>query len=360
MVHPCKSVGCRQGRDVEGLKVSLFKFPYDDPELMQYWIQFCNRKDWSPNYEKKCDHLCSLHFEDKFIRNGKSRRLDWRKKPVPTIHSESSKRFASCLPNMKVPRKDPFPRIFQKDELNDFRRENRIECLEDLKDRHAPPDFTLLRNAKNESVVFHKMEFDGDFPKITMAISIDKELHVKLQLNGSPVPLPEFFRKSSSCKLTCATSLTEFANYMRNLTDNENFPFLDELVERRNYDPRGRPPYSAALMRYALLIYHTSRQAYKLLLEKFPLPSMSLLDKLQQGQVDTLKAITLLKENGSISKDVRLMGDEMYLQRAAAYQAGKYVGEDQDGTLYKGVFVLMIVGLNDNLTEKCPTGSTFW
>ena len=148
MVHPCKAVGCRQGRDVEGVKVSMFKFPYNDPDLMEKWIQFCNRKDWSPNFDKKCDHLCSLHFEDKFIRTGKSCRLDWRKKPVPTIHSESSKRFASCLPNMKVPRKDPFPRIFQKDELNDFRKENKIECLEDLKERHAPPDFSLLRNAK--------------------------------------------------------------------------------------------------------------------------------------------------------------------------------------------------------------------
>ena len=45
------------------------------------------------------------------------------------------------------------------------------------------------------------------------------------------------------------------------------------------------------MIRYALLLRYTSFQAYKLLLEKFPLPSMSLLKKTQQGGIDVVKAI---------------------------------------------------------------------
>ena len=127
------------------------------------------------------------------------------------------------------------------------------------------------------------MQFDDmGFLKVSMAVRVDSELHVKLQLNGNPVPLPEFFRKGSDCRLTCATVLDEIVNYLNNLSENDKFPFLDELNLRHNYSPKGRPPFSAGLMRYALLLYHTSRQAYRLLLEKFPLPSMSLLDRLQR------------------------------------------------------------------------------
>ena len=37
------------------------------------------------------------------------------------------------------------------------------------------------------------------------------------------------------------------------------------------------------MIRFALHLRHASLQAYKLLLEKFPMPSISLLNKIQQG-----------------------------------------------------------------------------
>ena len=64
-------------------------------------------------------------------------------------------------------------------------------------------------------------------------------------------------------------------------TWNEEDPYsiLNKLQKRQHYKPKGRPPFSADLIRFALLLRYTSRQAYKLLLEKFLLPSFSLLKK---------------------------------------------------------------------------------
>ena len=123
---------------------------------------------------------------------------------------------------------------------------------------------------------------------------------------------------------------------------------LDELEQRKHYKPKGRPPYSAALIRYALLLRYTSAQAYRVLLKQFPLPSFSLLNKIQQGGVDSIKALKLLREKGNISEDLVLMADEMYLQKAAEYSGGEYIGADKDGDLYKGIVTFMVVGIKTN------------
>ena len=54
------------------------------------------------------------------------------------------------------------------------------------------------------------------------------------------------------------------------------------------------------MIRYALHLWYTSLQAYKLLLERFPMPSISLLNKIHQGSVDSLKALKRLRETGAI------------------------------------------------------------
>ena len=122
------------------------------------------------------------------------------------------------------------------------------------------------------------------------------------------------------------------------------------MKERMYYKPKGRPPYSAEMIRYALHLRYTSLQAYKIVLEKFPLPSISLLNKIQQGGVDAIKAVTFLREKGEISTDCILMVDEMYLQKATQYQGGEYVGVDKEGNLFKGIVVFMIVGLKESIS----------
>ena len=92
---------------------------------------------------------------------------------------------------------------------------------------------------------------------------------------------------------------------------------------------------------YALHLLYASLQAYRLLLEKFPMSSLSLLNKIQQGGVNALKALKTLYEKCSFSRDCILMIDEMHLQKSAQYQSGV----DKEGNLYKGIVAFMVVGL---------------
>ena len=50
------------------------------------------------------------------------------------------------------------------------------------------------------------------------------------------------------------------------------------------------------MIRYALHLRYTSSQAYRLLLEKSLMLSLSLLNNIQQGGVDALKALKALYE----------------------------------------------------------------
>ena len=40
--------------------------------------------------------------------------------------------------------------------------------------------------------------------------------------------------------------------------------------------------------------------------------------------------------------------EEMYLHKAAQYQAGEYIGADEEGNLYKGIVAFMVVGLKQS------------
>ena len=68
------------------------------------------------------------------------------------------------------------------------------------------------------------------------------------------------------------------------------------------------------MIRFALRLRYTSLQSYKLL-EKFSLPSISTLHRIQAGGVDSLKAAKKLPEKGHISSDVILMVEEISYRR---------------------------------------------
>ena len=175
---------------------------------------------------------------------------------------------------------------------------------------HSPPGFEFRQF--ESCVIFYKLKFDNvsQFPTILESIRIGKDLLVQLQYIGIPLLLPSWFINGHNAKLDTV--------------------LLDELKQRELYKPTGRSPFSSSMIRFALHLRHTSLQAYKLLLEKFPVPSISLLNKIQQGEVDSLKALKVLREKGGISTDLILMVDEMYLHKAAQYQAGEYVSADEE------------------------------
>ena len=76
-------------------------------------------------------------------------------------------------------------------------------------------------------------------------------------------------------------------------------------------------------MPYIYVIRHS--QTYRLLLENFPMPSLSLFNKIQQGGVVALKALKIFYEKGSFFRYCIMMIDEMYLQISAQHQPGQYV-----------------------------------
>jgi hypothetical protein len=73
------------------------------------------------------------------------------------------------------------------------------------------------------------------------------------------------------------------------------------------------------------------------------------MEKLCSGSLDALKVAKALLEAQKISKDIMILFDEMYLQTGTQYQAGKYIGADETGMLYKGVVCFMIVGLKESV-----------
>ena len=367
MPNKCSAFGCRTNYDScvsTTKKLSTFGFPLEPADrkdlLLPHWLKFVNRSDYHPSTHSV---LCELHFDDKYIIRGKKKdTLNWDLNPIPQFHSTEARKRQSTCETLSELRKPPKVRIFQPDEMNKFTTSDVIKNFEELDAGNLlntvfPAGFHFEKS--DDSIVFYRINFDivTKFPAIHEAIKIDKNLHVQLEYNGNPVPLPVWFVNGHNARLTHVSMLENFPGHIKNAAEQHPYSLLEELGKRQNYKPKGRPPYSAEMIRYALLLRYTSAQAYKMLLEKFPLPSFSLLQKLHKGGVGSIKAAKVLMEKGKLSSDIILMADEMFLQKGTQYHGGDYVGANEDGTLYKGVVVFMICGLKQNVStviKACP------
>ena len=147
------------------------------------------------------------------------------------------------------------------------------------------------------------------------SIKVDQSLHVQLQFNGHLVPLPAWFTKGRNATLTRFSQLNNFPNAIRVVSEETECSrsLLNEMLDISNYQAKGRPSYSSAMIRFALHLRHTSLQSYKLLLEKFPLPSISTLHRIQAGGVDSLKAKKLAKRSNCDSCKSLLTASSMDL-----------------------------------------------
>ena len=359
MVNKCVAHGCKTGYASEENKenntiIATFHFPSETkyPELRAKWIRWVNRKDFTT--ASASNVLCEKHFEEKFISRGGKCRLKMAMDPMPSIYSAESLKRPSCLPLPDPPpRKLPKQRGILPDELQEFNKQDIIHDLSELREEHAPPGFQTRKSS--DCIVYYRMEFDKktNFPALFESIRIDDELHVQLQYNGIRVPLPNWFVVGRNAKLNRKSMISNFPPYLQKVAvdksnEDGSMSIMDELEQRKHMQPKGRPPYSAAVIRYALLLRYTSAQAYRQLLKEFPLPSFSLLSKIQRGGVDSIKALKCLREKGKISEDLVLMADEMYLQKASEWEGGEYIGENEDGVLYKGIVTFMAVGVKTN------------
>ena len=101
--------------------------------------------------------------------------------------------------------------------------------------------------------------------------------------------------------------------YWKSFADDHSL--LSELQKQKHYKTKGQPPYLSKIIHLALLLRYASLQAYKLLLEEFWIPSISLLAKLKFGNLDAIKAAELLRQKKILSNNVVLITDEMYLKK---------------------------------------------
>ena len=96
-------------------------------------------------------------------------------------------------------------------------------------------------------------------------IRIDRNLHVQLQCDGKPIPLPLWFIHGYNAKLARFSMLDNFPKYIQNLMEEQSYSILKELQKKKKEKKkttlqRGHYSFSAELIRYALLLCCTSKQ----------------------------------------------------------------------------------------------------
>ena len=146
-------------------------------------------------------------------------------------------------------------------------------------------------------------------PEVTDCIRIYSELHAQPFFKGGACPITPMV--SSWKKLLFVSQ-----KYVKKLSC--VFAVMKGIVLHKHRLKKKRI-YLSSIIRYALLLRYTSIQLYKMLLEDFPLPYLSLLSKIIKGKVDAIKYAQALKKDGKISEDICLLFDEMCLQKCEEY-----------------------------------------
>ena len=132
--------------------------------------------------------------------------------------------------------------------MGEFMMKDRIQDFASITESDCLPDFKFVK--EDGIIVMYRLVIDKQ-TKIAMvkeSISIDSELHVSLSYCGFHVPLPEWFRKGHACKLTRRSMIENFPSYMREKGEEMN-PILQEMNELQHYKKKGRPKYSANMIR---------------------------------------------------------------------------------------------------------------
>ena len=275
--------------------------------------------------------------------------MNWSLNPISNLHTQIALKRPSTLKTPSAVRKSLKIRVYQDDQLQHFAKKDTIKSFSDLSEKLCPPGYSCYQT--NDFIVYYNLifgEFDG-FSTVCEAIKIDSQSHVSLRHYNNPIPLPAWFTTGRSARLTSKAMLENFPNYLQNLNKNDENDLIQELQKRQRYKPKGRPSYSSKMIRFSLLICCTSTQAYKILLQKLPFLSLSLLAKLKSGSMDVINAAKMLKDKGAISKDIILMLDEMHLQKCIQYAGGQYIGADSNKNFYKCIVVFMIQGLKKSV-----------
>ena len=243
MVNQCCLPYCKSG-------ANGFKFPNAEnhPELREKWIKFVSQVNFKPSEHTR---ICIEHFEEQYIKFGKRNHLIWESLPIPTIHTNEKydKNVSpSSLTVPKPPRRAPRKRIFQEDQMGPFLEKDRIKDFDSLSEADCLPGFTFIK--ENNIVIMYRLVIDQKtkIPVVHESITINSDLHISLSYCGFHVPLPDWFRSVHNCRLSRRSQLDSFPPYMRSKGEEMN-PILQEMRELEHYKKKGRPKYSANMIR---------------------------------------------------------------------------------------------------------------
>ena len=153
--------------------------------------------------------ICSKHFEEKFLKTGKRTTLQWDLNPVPSIYLDSSNFPPSLLPSVLPKRKSPTRTEFS-DQISEFKQKDEIKYFSQINERVCAPSYQLTLQ-KNKAIFYETENCPfSDIPLVTETIVVTDSLNVKLFWKAIPVPLPEWFRKGSNCRLKSQSMLDNF------------------------------------------------------------------------------------------------------------------------------------------------------
>ena len=167
----------------------------------------------------------------------------------------------SILPTSKTTQKPPRERLISYDQMNTFRKRHTITSLANLNETTAPNGFQFKKS--NDHALFYNLVFDKEtkFPKILESIKVYSGLHVQLQYNGIPVPLPQWFVQGHNAQLKNVSMLENLPAHISNNIAFDNYnELLEELNKRQFLKTKGRPPYFIEMICYRLHLRHTSLQ----------------------------------------------------------------------------------------------------
>ena len=134
--------------------------------------------------------------------------------------------------------------------------------MTDITETNIPAGFRFKKEDNN--IILYRLVIDEDtsIPKILESIKIDTELHMQLQYNGMPIPLLKWFVEGQNAKLSRVSILEKLPAHIRETASQNYNVLIEELRKRQCYQPKGRPPYSAEVIRFALHLRYTSLQSY--------------------------------------------------------------------------------------------------
>ena len=264
-------------------KGTVFPLPEDEKQKTK-WIKVLNRKD---STELKNIFICYKYFA-KYVNVKTPTRIKLKStlKAVPTIVPDSQKVInlppAATFETLKTSRKPPKPRVLREDELDYFKNKDCISNLEDVISKSSTnvgKDKIFQR--KDECILIYKLESNLEqVPQVTSCIRVDNLLRVKLFYKNSPIVLPAWFRQGQNSVLTSCSMLQGFINHMKQVAEDRDSILSDmEALKLQQ-----APTYPARVIRFAIRKRYTSLQAYNLLLEEMPMPSVSYLRRLTSGE----------------------------------------------------------------------------